>query len=138
MFTTAYLYNYFQRSDSIIGSGFNLKGRYNYLEAFEERLLFYKQMELKMLWENTIRRYFEEIIYIYIKQIQCKGNKEDFAILLKKAKSLHNEILGNEFKFKFKVYYLLFTHFPITTIKLHNVYIKLDLYLMENKEKNIN
>lgn len=134
MFTTSCLYYYFQRSDSIIGAGFNLNGRYNYLEAIEERILFYKQISLKILWENTIRGYFEEIIYIYDKQIQYKGKKEDFNILLKKARRLHKSILSSGFNFKFRAYYLMFILFPRTTIKLHKLYMKSRSLLNLNEE----
>lgn len=135
MFTTACLYYYFQRSDSIIGTGFNLKGRYNYLEAIEERFSFYKKMGFELLWKNTIKNYFEEIVYIYIYLIQCKGHKADFTILLKKAKSLQNEILNNNFKLKFKIYYLMFTKIPKITLKLHKVYMKTyTLYSAKNKK----
>ena len=129
MFTTSCLYYYFQRSDSIIGAGFNLNGRYNYLEAIEERILFYKKVSLKILWENTIRGYFEEIIYIYNKQIQYNGKKEDFNILQKKARRLHKAILSSGFNFKFRAYYLMFILFPRITIKLHKLYMKARSFL---------
>ena len=60
--TTAELYYYWQREDSIMGVGFNQKGFMDALDAFEQRAMFYKKVGLDDLTRKTYWSLF--VLYI--------------------------------------------------------------------------
>jgi hypothetical protein len=57
-FTTESLLYYWQRSDSIMGSGFKIKNRLHAIEAYEERANFYKNIGQHSLAEKTYKQLF--------------------------------------------------------------------------------
>ncbi|MBD7913312.1 glycosyltransferase family 2 protein [Clostridium cibarium] len=67
--TTAQLYYYWQREDSIMGSGFSLKGRLDALDAFEERGNFFDSIKEMELRDKTFR-----IVFNIYKTINDKIN----------------------------------------------------------------
>lgn len=56
--TTAQLYYYWQREDSIMGSGFNLQGMLDKIDAMEERGRFFDSIEQIKLRNRTFRNVF--------------------------------------------------------------------------------
>lgn len=123
-FSTECLYYYWQRSDSIMGSGFNLKARFDYFEALDERLLLYKQEQLNCLWKQTIERYLNIIIDTYWQANKCNMEKYELLDIENKAKKLKDSILGNDFSYIFRTKYLMFLKLPIITTILQKTYEK--------------
>lgn len=84
-----YNYYYRQRENSIVSSKFNIK-RLDALEAYEQKMLFYKEMNESELYKNTVNVYVNLLIYYYF---TTKKNKmEDVANTLKvKINDLYRE-----------------------------------------------
>lgn len=131
VFTTECLYYYLQREDSIMGPSFSLKRELNFLEALNERYLFYEQKGLKILQKKTIRWYFNEIVAIYSELIKGTGNRSELLKLKRKAKDLYKIILQDKFSIVFRIYYFMFLKIPNITIFLHKVYSKVNLRLIK-------
>lgn len=137
--TTECLYYYWQRQDSIMGMGFNIKGKFDGLEALKERIEFYKQSGLEMLWNRTIINYFEEIIYLYNDLLKLKENKTTVFQVLSKSRELQQNILSDNFSLGFRVYYIMFIKFPKFALLLFKINSKIKFDLMKLKRRiNVN
>lgn len=111
-------YNYVQRTNSIMGEGFSEK-RLDALDANYLRCEYIKE-HFPELYNNALYVYIGSCHY----QLQC-------AVRSKQPKEVINNILDRtsyrktghptrEISFKQKIWYYLFTFFPITTCKLRN------------------
>lgn len=56
--TTEQLYFYYQRNDSIMGEGFNLKGRFHAAQAFEDRAKLFNELGLVKSRDHMYRMLF--------------------------------------------------------------------------------
>lgn len=105
-----YLYNYRQSEDSIIGRKFNIK-RLDILEAFEERLKFFKERNEKELYELTQKQYLESIQQYYQQVLlYIEESKNVLANLMKKykneyKKSKTNTTISKKTKMKMRIFY---------------------------------
>ena len=111
-------YNYVQRSNSIMGEGFSVK-RLDALDANRMRCEYMKE-HFPELYDNALYVYIGSCHY----QLQC-------AVRTNQPKEIIDNILGRTsyrktgyptrgITFKQKIWYYLFTFFPMTTCKLRN------------------
>lgn len=125
--TTKELLYYWQREDSIMGTGFNLKSRLDVIDAFKERAEFFEKINLIDLRDISYRRLF--IIYLNVfnkynqknETIECDNLVVGFKKLKENLRKGNHSIV---FKIFFELYYLM----PKLTNQLYKVYSKKNLY----------
>ena len=111
-------YNYVQRKNSIMGNGYSAR-RLDGLDAFEKQCIYVKNY-FPELYDNALYVYIGSCYY----QLQC-------AVRTNQSKEVIDNILGRTsyrktghptrgISFKQKIWYYLFTFFPMTTCKLRN------------------
>ena len=112
VYTTTPLLYYWQREDSIMGSGFNLKKCNDIIDAFEERALFFKKNNLNDLSDKT----YERLFFIYmninkeINEINLKLNQEnDYN---EKFKELKRALRMGNHKLRFRLFFELYYSIP--------------------------
>lgn len=110
-------YYYRQRANSIKSSKFNIK-RIEALEAYEQRMLFYKQNDEEILYDNTVNVYFNLLIYYYFSFRKYKINefkediKEKIANIYHMKKNILNKkncakaVAFNKFNNLYYIYWL--------------------------------
>lgn len=109
--TTAQLYYYWQRQDSIMGVGFNIKGRLDVIEAFKERGDFFKKMQLEQLSSKTYKALFFLYLTVnnQIKELDIAVYKNEFD---NGFKDLKNNLRESRQNFTFKLFYELYYVVP--------------------------
>lgn len=122
--TTAQLYYYWQREDSITGVGFSINNRLDGIEAFIERAEFFKNIGLIDLSWKTYRS-------ILLKYIMLNGRIDEIENIDKKLRHINNfknlkHILRkSKQKIKFKVFYELYYIAPQIMGKFFKLYQEL-------------
>ena len=108
-----YLYYYFQRSDSIINTEFNIK-KIDGLEAYLDRISFFKSIKNKELTEKAEFLYSREFFRIYYKlKNEVKSSYKERKNIRNKFILLYKDILKNPYYFfKEKVLILTFVINP--------------------------
>ena len=118
--TSRILYYYRQRSDSIMGQKFSLKNL-DYLDALNDRLLFFEKMDEKMLYALTLKVYAECLpAYMYnVKKL--KGDNMDIESHLSNIYSnIKKEALRCcEISFRDKIHLILVWVYPRTTVTVN-------------------
>lgn len=106
--TTNPLLYYWQREDSIMGSGYNIKHRLDAIDALAERAEFFYDAELKELSSKTYKTVFLMILDIAmrVKKINAVFNKHEFEKLRKNLRNSNQKI-------SFKIFYELYFVSPI-------------------------
>ncbi|WP_270504839.1 glycosyltransferase family 2 protein [Eubacterium limosum] len=105
------LYYYFQRNDSIMGNGFNIKGKNDCLEALEQRIDFYKRRKLKSLRTKTYNTYCRVIEDLLINH-KAAISIDEYKSLLKKYKNISIKLLKSKhIKNRSKIRIFVFIHF---------------------------
>ena len=120
VFTTEKLYFYLKRSDSITGSGYNLKKELDFLEAYEKRAKFFRLIGLHDISAQTYKRLFR----YYISNVN-RAAKNEKKVFIRKCRMLNKDLKRIKFNFKFIVLYKLFYLVPNITSYLYNIYNKL-------------
>lgn len=111
VFTTERLIYYWQRPDSIMGSGFNVKHHLDVIQAYKERAEFFNDVGLKCLGDKT----YKGLFYIYkdVMEKQAALNEtDDKQEIIEGFKSLRSKLREGKHNFKFKVGYELYYIFP--------------------------
>lgn len=119
--TTEPLYYYWQRSDSIMGLGFNIKGQIDAIDAFEERARFFKKVGLENLSGKTYKTVFFMYLVLleYVNRFENKINKNEIA---KRFKCLKGGLKNSKQKFMFKAFYELYYILPGLMELVYKVY----------------
>lgn len=92
--TNLYLYNYLQRADSIIGSGFSIR-RLDRLQAYRERERILQEIKLEKAYIKMAVRHYYEIWNCYDKLVkEVEGSENIQKELLEEAEILNNIILS--------------------------------------------
>lgn len=106
------LYNYRKNNASIVNKKFNIK-RLDMLEAFEERLEFFKEKNERKLYIETLSEYMGLLRVFYIRTRKNINNSKNIQKnIIKKYKNLRKEILGTkEISLIKKIKYLIFYYF---------------------------
>lgn len=107
--TTAPMYYYWQRTDSIMGSGFNIKHKLDLLDALHERAFFFNTIKEGLLEYGTYRRIFR--VYREMKTWIRKNSGEALPqeyeagyLSLKKILKITKQPI--KFMFLYKSYYI--------------------------------
>ncbi|NLU28183.1 MAG: glycosyltransferase, partial [Hungateiclostridium thermocellum] len=119
VFSTEKLYYYLKRSDSITGSGYNLKKELDFLEAYEKRAEFFRLIGLHDISAETYKR----VIRYYISNIN-RTVKNERKVFIQKCRMLNNNLKRVKFNFKFVILYKLFYIEPNLISHLYNKYNK--------------
>ncbi|MGN7385517.1 glycosyltransferase family 2 protein [Sporosarcina sp. SAFN-015] len=124
--TSAQLLYYWQRNDSIMGSGFNIKNRLHAIDAFRERAEFFEKVGLTDLSNKT----YKELFFIYMDVNKRKNLFEDkimkenfnrnFIDFKKKLRNINQNV-------KFKLFYESYFIVPKTMELIYRLYVKLRL-----------
>lgn len=116
--TTSQLLYYWQRQDSIMGSGFNIKHKNDIFAALEERAEFFSKVGYMDLSNNTYKVIFKNYISVSSK-INATKTKQELNISINTLKkNLRNGSHGLAFKIFFELYFLL----PSLIITVYKVY----------------
>lgn len=123
VYTTRQMIYYWQREDSIMGRGFNLKNRINAVEAFSNRADFFNKIGLIKLRDKTYRTLF----YIY-RQIFENMNLDDKYDYKQEIINGFNELKfslreGN-YTLEFKIFYELYYIIPSVMERAYKIYSK--------------
>lgn len=109
--TTEPLYYYWQRSDSIMGSGFNIKGQIDAIDAFEERARFLSKVGLEDLSKKTYSSAFSMYIVV-LRRMDEFGDKISKNEVTKQLKKLNKKLEKSKQKIIFKAFYELYYIVP--------------------------
>lgn len=122
--STAQLIYYWQREDSIMGAGFNIKHRLDALDAFEERAEFFRDVGLKELSSKTYRSVFSMYLTVIrrIDEFDKLINKKEF---LKRFKNVRNNLRKSKQKFSYKVFYEMYFIEPNIMDLVYKIYRRL-------------
>lgn len=117
-----YLHNYRQNENSIIGRSFNVK-RLDVLEAFEERLMFFKERNEIELYELTLIEYLQKIreCYIKTKKYINKSQNIQLDLINKYRKNLKIINTMKDIDNKKKIKLFLFYIFPKLYYKIKEI-----------------
>lgn len=104
VYTNRMLIYYWQRADSIMGQGFKLKNKLDSIEALKERILFFENIDKKILSFKTYRRLFGLYVNIndninFFDDIEAR---EDYLADFNKFK---NNLRSSKQTLLFKIYY---------------------------------
>lgn len=104
VFTTEPLLYYWQRQDSIMGSGFKIKNRLHAIEAYGERVKFYEKIGQPDLVEKTYKALFgyNKSIKDNIHMFDDEDSKIKF---INDFKNFKSKLRSNKHSLKFKLYY---------------------------------
>ncbi|WP_391116738.1 glycosyltransferase family 2 protein [Psychrobacillus sp. L3] len=105
--TTDQLLYYWQRKDSIMGVGFNIKNRLHAIDAYKERAEFFEKVGLKGLSHKTYRQLF----FIYMDVNKRKNIFENELIndsFDRNFKGLREKLRKNKKNIKFRMFYELY------------------------------
>lgn len=107
IFTTEPLLYYFQRQDSIMGSGFKIKNRLHTIEAFEERAEFFNKIDQGELRDKTYKQLFGIYVNVYdhIDMFEDEISKSKY---MNDFNSFKTKLRSSKQSFKFKLYYELY------------------------------
>ncbi|MPM78348.1 hypothetical protein SDC9_125359 [bioreactor metagenome] len=110
--TTEKLLYYWQRSDSIMGSGFKPKNVLDLLDAYEERAIFLHENNLTDLLSETYKSIFFIYIRIYLELYKFLPviSKEEF---VDRFTDFKVQLRASKQSNSFKLTYELFSSFPI-------------------------
>lgn len=102
--TTDQLYYYWQRKDSIMGTGFNMKGRFDVIEAYKERAAFFKEIGMEDASNKTYRALFYICMDInrHLHEVDDVNTKEQFISIFKELREV---LRKSKQSFKFKIFY---------------------------------
>ncbi len=132
VYTDAKLYFYVTRSDSIMNTGFSLI-RLHRLDAYEERMAFFKEQHLEELYLLTVQRYLEkaEICSVLLKKYFPDQPCIRQSIVDRCHKLYVNNRLSFQIKLLDKIQHFLFDK----NIFLYVCYKKLRLWASAGKKK---
>ena len=109
--TSAQLLHYWQREDSIMGAGFNVKGNLDATEALKERAEFYQQKGLHELSSRASKMAFLKSLVLNNRSYEIE--KPDFRERLdKNLADLRLDLMKTKQKISFKVFYELYYFAP--------------------------
>lgn len=108
---------YWQREDSIIGSGFKLKHRLDYLDALTERALFLQEIKLEKLSNKIYKSVFAIFLTTFL-EINQMGEKREVLVKFKKVAS----DLKKSRLFGMYIFYRSYLTFPNITIWIYKLY----------------
>lgn len=114
VFSDAVLYFYFQNSSGITNSKYNAK-RLDAIEAFDDRVDFYKKHKLENLYNDLFFEYMEFLRTQYFKVVEELGDKE----LAEKVKEKFKKVFSQAKQYKkyeilrYKKFYIL--AYPVRT-----------------------
>lgn len=122
--TTLPLLYYWQREDSIMGVGFNIKHQFDVIDAYKQRAQFFRKAGLEELSCRTYKLLF----FIYLITSRRMNNVDDS---LKKGefnnnfKELRNNLRKSKQNFKFKIFYELYYISPKTMDRVYKIYSRI-------------
>lgn len=120
--TTEQLLYYWQRKDSIMGRGFDIKSKLDLIEAFEGKIEFFKNIGEVDLVAKTYRSLFNtyktinDNIHAFNEINNSKGFKSEF-------KTFRNELRQSKQSIIFRIYYELYYKTPKMMTILHKLYV---------------
>lgn len=105
--TTAQLYYYWQREDSIMGSGFNMNGRFDIVEAYLERADFFKEIGMDDASNKTYRSLFYICIDInrHLREVDDLNSEDKLNRIFTE---LRDVLRSSKQSIKFKIFYEFF------------------------------
>lgn len=117
--TSRALLYYWQRPDSIMGTGFKIKNRLHAIEAFEERVDFFDSIEQKDLKYRTLRALFG--IYRNVNDnINLFEDEADINVFLRNFKRHVLALEDSKQSLCFTIYYKMYLRFPSITNHIYN------------------
>ncbi|NLP46840.1 MAG: glycosyltransferase family 2 protein [Epulopiscium sp.] len=117
--TTEKLLYYWQRKDSITGSGFKLKNKLHVIEALKDRIDLLNELNLEKAIEQTYRSIFINYRQIY----EHRDNLDNKDEIIQDFKALKTDLRKGKYDLKFKVAYELYYLFPSLMKKVFDTYI---------------
>lgn len=122
--TNEQLYYYYQRADSIIGSGFNIVGRLNIAQALEDRAQLMENLGLIRSRDSVYQTLF--IIYRQIIEYDDIGKEKYYckSEFLKKYNELRLKLRKGNISLKYKFFYELYYIMPHLMRKIFTLYKK--------------
>lgn len=116
-----YNYYYRQRENSIVSSKFNIK-RLDALEAYEQKMDFYKRMSESVLYKNTVNTYVNLLIYYYftIKKNNIEGVADNIRIKINDIGCQDRKVLSPKSVIKIKIlkkYETIYYHYWLRRCK---------------------
>lgn len=107
VFTTEALLYYWQRPDSIMGTGFKIKNRLHVLEAFEERADFFSRIGQKRLRDKTHKALFG--IYKSVNEnIHMFEDEDSKGKYMDDYRRFKSKLRNSKQSIKFKLYYEIY------------------------------
>lgn len=122
IYTTAPLLYYWQRDDSIMGSGFNLKSRNDIIDAFEERAIFFEKKGMYDLSNSTYAQLFFIFLDINEKMRALRMENSD---INRKFRALRKTLRKGKHKIRFRLFFELYYFQPFimnNLLKIHASY----------------
>lgn len=121
VFTTEKLLYYWQRDNSIMGNGFNLKSRLDIIEAYHERLNFFEDLGEVKLAEKTIRILFgfyktvNDNVFLFENNLERDKFYKEFREMKSQLRKSKQDTL-------YKLYYESYYVMPKIIKQLHKAY----------------
>lgn len=109
VFTTEQMLYYWQRDDSIMGTGFNLRNRLHVLQAYHERAQFFEEIGRSKLRDKTFRSLFgiymsiNENIYLFNDEESKNKYLDDFNCFKIKLRSSKQSL---PFRLFYEIYFI--------------------------------
>lgn len=124
VFTTEPLVYYWQRSDSITGSGFNLKNALHKIEALRNRAIFFDSIEQYQLQDKTKKTLFGvyKSINKNIHMFKSEYYKDKY---IREFQKFKKELRGSSQSITFKFYYEIYFKFPKLAYIIEIIYKRL-------------
>lgn len=122
VFTTEQLLYYWQREDSIMGRGFNVRHRHHAAQAYKERADFYEKKGLLTLKDKAYQTAF--IIYRQILEFHDENYDERNSAVIE-FNSLKADLRRGVYRMQFKIFYELYYVMPFLMKYVHMLYQRL-------------
>lgn len=128
VFTTTPLYYYWQREDSIMGSGFNINHRLDALDAFIERAEFFKKIGL----ENESSKTYKSSFLVLMTIIRKFNELDDFSKkeVLKRFNIIKKCLRSTKQNVVFKIFYEFYFINPKLLDFIFRIFVKVKMRLI--------
>lgn len=124
VFTTEPLLYYWQRQDSIMGVGFNLRSRLDAIDALEERAEYFRLAGFEILSNKTYRTLFSIYREVFLRS-DIFEDKLTKVYFVTKYKNFKKVLRKSEQTITFKLFYELFYLAPKTTNFIYKIFLNL-------------
>ena len=121
VYSTEVLHYYWQREDSIMGAGFDIKNKINAIEALEERADFFEKIGRNTLRDRTYKSLFNiyELVNNNIHMFNDDISRSDFT---HRFSEFILKLRGSEQSLKFKTYYEMYLVSPTLAKVIKRIY----------------